>query len=182
MCCRGLEQSITYVNLVIYTSKLKVFTESHKESEMWIQKWSIHWKSKGKKILLRYFLDTPILIHKISTIFTRWYNCLFGAWIINWPHKKLTLAFTNNSSFVCALTVFADLYNFLTIWRSNALSVHTELCSLVLTVNCCKTEKQLTTVQSCSTFWSTAKFTVKYSLTRVTYLRFLDALFGTVYW
>ncbi len=85
-------------------------------------------------------------------------------------------------SFVRVLTVFAELYNFLTVWHSSALTVHAELCSLVLTVNCCKIEKLLTAVQSCSSFSSTAKFTVKYSLTRVTYLRFLDALFGTVYW
>ncbi len=74
-------------------------------------------------------------------------------------------------SFVRALTVFAKLYNFLTVWRSSALTVHPELCSLVLTVNCCKTEKLLTAVQSCSSFRGIAKFTVKYSLTRVTYLR-----------
>ncbi len=43
-------------------------------------------------------------------------------------------------------------------------------------------EKLLTVVQSCSRFRGTAKFIVKYSLMRVTYLRFLDALFGTVYW
>ncbi len=30
--------------------------------------------------------------------------------------------------------------------RSLALTVHTELCSLVLTVNCCKIEKLLTAV------------------------------------
>ncbi len=86
-----------------------------------------------------------------------------------------------DNSFVRALTVFAVLYNFLTVWCSSALTVHTELRSFVLTVNCCKTEKLLTVVQSCSSFWGTAKFTVKYTLTRVTYLRFLDALFGTVY-
>ncbi len=74
------------------------------------------------------------------------------------------------NSFVRALTVFADLYSFLTVWCSSALTVHTELCSLVLTVNCCKTEKLLTVVQLCSSFWGTAKFTVKYSLTRVTIL------------
>ncbi len=48
--------------------------------------------------------------------------------------------------------VFADLYNFLTVWRSSVLTVHTELCSLVLTVNCCKTGKLWTVVQSCSSF------------------------------
>ncbi len=98
--------------------------------------------------------------------------------------KKLLTFLRNieaNISFVRPLTVFADLYNFLTVWRSSALTVHTELCSLILTVNCCKTEKLSTVVQSCSSFCGTAKFTVKYSLTRVTYLRFLDALFGTVY-
>ncbi len=57
-----------------------------------------------------------------------------------------------NNSFVCTLTVFADLYNFLTVWRSSALTVHSELCSLVLTVNCCKAEKLLTVEQSCSSF------------------------------
>ncbi len=85
------------------------------------------------------------------------------------------------NSFVRALTVFADLYNFFTVWRSSALTVHTELCSLILTVNCCKIEKLLTAVQLWSSFRSTAKFTVKYSLTRVSYLRFVDALFGTIY-
>ncbi len=55
-------------------------------------------------------------------------------------------------SFVRVLTVFADLYNFLTVWRSSALTVCTELSSLVLTVNYCKTEKLLTVVQSCSSF------------------------------
>ncbi len=68
-------------------------------------------------------------------------------------------------SFVRVLTIFANLYNFLTVWHSNALTVRTELCSLILTVNCCKTEKLLTVVQSYSSFWGTAKFTVKYSLT-----------------
>ncbi len=77
----------------------------------------------------------------------------------------------NNNSFVRTLTVFADLYNFLTAWCSSALTVHTELCSLVLTVNYCKTEKLLTAVQSCSRFRGTAKFTVKFNLMRVTYLR-----------
>ncbi len=40
--------------------------------------------------------------------------------------------------------------------------------------------KLLTAVQSCCCFRGTAKFTVKYTLTRVVYLRFLDALFGTL--
>ncbi len=56
------------------------------------------------------------------------------------------------NSFVRAPTVFADLYNFLTVCHSSALTVHTELCSLVLTLNCCKTEKLLTVVQFCSSF------------------------------
>ncbi len=96
-------------------------------------------------------------------------------------HYQLLLPIQFNS-FVRAFTVFADLYNFFTVWHSNALTVHTEFCSLVLTVNCCKTEKLLTVVQLCSSFRGIAKFTVKYNLTRVTYLRFLDALFGTAYW
>ncbi len=92
----------------------------------------------------------------------------------NQPHTFIRPHFTYLLiSFVRALTVFADLYNFLTVWRSSALTVLTELCSL---------EKLLTAVQSCSTFRGTAKFTVKYSLRRVAYLRFLDALFGIVYW
>ncbi len=80
-------------------------------------------------------------------------------------------------SFVRAATVFADLHNFLTVWRSSAPTVHTELCSFVLTVNCGKTEKLLTKVQSCSSFRGTAKFTVKYCLMRVTYLLFTVFLF-----
>ncbi len=74
-------------------------------------------------------------------------------------------------SFIRALTVFADLYNFLTVWRSSALTVHTELCSLVLTVNCSKTEKLLTVVQSCSSFWVTAKFSqVQFNESHLSYI------------
>ncbi len=86
---------ITEINSAIYTSKLKVFAKLHKESEIWVEKWSVFWKSNEKKVL-RYFLDTPILIYEISNIFTRWFKWLFGAWKINWPHKKLALVFTNN--------------------------------------------------------------------------------------
>ncbi len=38
MCWGGLEQLITQVNSVIYTSKLKVFAKLHKESEIRVQK------------------------------------------------------------------------------------------------------------------------------------------------
>ncbi len=62
---------------------------------MWVQKWSAHWKPKGEKVL-QYFLDILIFVYKLSSIFTRWFNCLFGSWKINWPHKKLALAFMNN--------------------------------------------------------------------------------------
>ncbi len=78
-----IERLITEVNSVIYDSKLKVFAKLHKESEIWVQKWSVLWKSEEKKVL-RYFLDTLILIYEISTIFTRWFHWLFRAWKINW--------------------------------------------------------------------------------------------------
>ncbi len=82
MCWGGLEWLITCVNLVIYTSKVKVLAKLHKESEMWVLKWSVDWKSKGK-IVLQYFLDIPILFIKIFSIFTRWFKIVFSA------HEKL---------------------------------------------------------------------------------------------
>ncbi len=83
----------------------------------------------------------------------------------------LTNPTTSIISFVHPLAVFADLYNFLEVWRSRSLTVLTELCSLVFTVNCRKTENLSTVVQSCSSFRGTAKFTAEYSLMRVIYLR-----------
>ncbi len=67
-------------------------------------------------------------------------------------------------SFVRVLTVFADPYNFLAVWCSSILTVRFD-CKLL------QNRKLLTAVQSCSSFRGTAKFTVKYSLTRVIYLR-----------
>ncbi len=58
-----------------------------------------------------------------------------------------------HNSFVHALTVFADLHNFLTVWRSSALTVHTELCSLArFDCKLLQNRKLLTVVQSCSSF------------------------------
>ncbi len=42
------------------------------------------------------FFNFPILIYKVSTTFTRQFNCLFGALKIIRPREKLTLAFTDN--------------------------------------------------------------------------------------
>ncbi len=39
---RGQELLITYVNLAIYTSKLKVFAKLRKESEIQVRKWSVY--------------------------------------------------------------------------------------------------------------------------------------------
>ncbi len=61
-----------------------------------------------------------------------------------------------NIGFVHPLAIFADPYNFLTVLHSSAVTVHTKLCSLILTVNFCKTEKLFTVL-------------------------FLDALFGTLH-
>ncbi len=49
MCWRVLKQLITYVNLVIYISKLKDLAKFHNESEMWVRKWLIQLTIKGKK-------------------------------------------------------------------------------------------------------------------------------------
>ncbi len=88
-----------------------------------------------------------IIIHVALCIQVQTLPCPF------YPHHAVIVYYI---SFVRAPTVFADLYNFLTVWRSSALTVHTEL-----SVNCCKTEKLLTVVQFCSSFWGIAKFTVK---------------------
>ncbi len=90
---------------------------------------------------------------------------------------KIVEIYYNYNIFVRMLAIFADLYNFLRVCCLSTLTVYTELYSLVLTVNCCQTEKLLTVVQSCCTFWSTAKFTVKYSQRKSS---ILDARFGTL--
>ncbi len=75
------------------------------------------------------------------------------------PRLKSTSASNVRIIFKCRVRI-RILFTFrckhgLTVCCSSTLTVHTELCSLVLTVNCRKTEKLLTIAQLCNSFWGT---------------------------